>query len=93
MCIDMGLNFQSKMKSTAEEILRVGSENDHHHGLCAICLNKIVLQETALVKGCEHAYWFVTLLSIYYQIGQHKRLEPCHVVVDSKLYFYSRNYY
>lgn len=30
-----------------------------HYGVCAICLNKIVLQETALVKGCEHAYWFV----------------------------------
>lgn len=28
-------------------------------GVCAICLEKIVLQETALVKGCEHAYWFV----------------------------------
>ncbi|KAL8527427.1 hypothetical protein ACS0TY_005330 [Phlomoides rotata] len=27
-----------------------------HHGVCAVCLNKIVLQETALVKGCEHAY-------------------------------------
>lgn len=31
----------------------------YHFGDCAICLNKIVLQETALVKGCEHAYWFV----------------------------------
>ncbi|KAK2641086.1 hypothetical protein Ddye_022849 [Dipteronia dyeriana] len=30
-----------------------------HGGVCAICLDKIVLQETALVKGCEHAYWFV----------------------------------
>ncbi|WCJ43819.1 RING/U-box superfamily protein [Euphorbia peplus] len=25
-------------------------------GVCAICLDKIVLQETPLVKGCEHAY-------------------------------------
>ncbi|KAH6774866.1 hypothetical protein C2S51_013270 [Perilla frutescens var. frutescens] len=32
------------------------SEMNNHHGVCAICLNKIVLQETALVKGCEHAY-------------------------------------
>ncbi|KAL0435333.1 UNVERIFIED_CONTAM: hypothetical protein Sradi_0241200, partial [Sesamum radiatum] len=32
---------------------------NNHHGVCAICLNKIVLQETALVKGCEHGYWFV----------------------------------
>jgi hypothetical protein len=28
-------------------------------GFCAICLEKIAVQETALVKGCEHAYWFV----------------------------------
>lgn len=31
-------------------------------GFCAICLEKILLQETALVKGCEHAYWFVIAL-------------------------------
>ncbi|KAK3003681.1 hypothetical protein RJ639_018451 [Escallonia herrerae] len=37
-----------------------GCEN--HHGLCAICLNKIVLQETALVKGCEHAYCVTCIL-------------------------------
>ena len=36
-----------------------GSEFGSHGGICAICLDKIVLQETALVKGCEHAYWFV----------------------------------
>ncbi|XP_039013766.1 uncharacterized protein LOC120143522 isoform X2 [Hibiscus syriacus] len=30
---------------------------ENHSGICAICLDKIVLQETALVKGCEHAYW------------------------------------
>jgi len=33
--------------------------NGSHGGICAICLDEIVLQETALVKGCEHAYWFV----------------------------------
>ncbi|KAJ7013108.1 hypothetical protein NC653_002966 [Populus alba x Populus x berolinensis] len=27
----------------------------NHGGICAICLDKIVLQETALIKGCEHA--------------------------------------
>lgn len=32
---------------------------NNHHGICAICLNKIVLQEIAFLKGCEHAYWFV----------------------------------
>jgi len=28
-------------------------------GVCAICLDKIALQETALVKGCDHAYWYL----------------------------------
>ncbi|GFQ02901.1 protein scaf11 [Phtheirospermum japonicum] len=41
--------------AVVEDINQVGTTNDHH-GICAICLNKIVLQETALVKGCEHAY-------------------------------------
>lgn len=52
---DLFIEPQNKMKSTIEETHRVGSENNHH-GICAVCLNKIVLQETALVKGCEHAY-------------------------------------
>lgn len=45
-----------------------GASNDssHHYGVCAICLDKIMLQETALVKGCEHAYWFVFALSCPY---------------------------
>ena len=34
----------------------------NHGGICAICLDKIVLQETALVKDCEHAYWLVSSL-------------------------------
>lgn len=36
-----------------------GGGLDDCHGVCAICLEKIPLEETALVKGCEHAYWFV----------------------------------
>ncbi|KAM7497079.1 hypothetical protein LguiA_021493 [Lonicera macranthoides] len=35
---------------------------DDHHGDCAICFDKIVLQETALVKGCEHAYCVTCIL-------------------------------
>ncbi|KAG8053916.1 hypothetical protein GUJ93_ZPchr0001g30395 [Zizania palustris] len=31
-------------------------------GLCAICLDKIALQETALVKGCDHAYCVTCIL-------------------------------
>ncbi|KAH6810741.1 hypothetical protein C2S51_024503 [Perilla frutescens var. frutescens] len=38
------------------------SNVNDHHGVCAICLNKIVLQETALVKGCEHAYCVTCIL-------------------------------
>ncbi|XP_050238503.1 uncharacterized protein LOC126687993 [Mercurialis annua] len=34
----------------------------NHGGVCAICLDKIVLVETALVKGCEHAYCVMCIL-------------------------------
>lgn len=52
----LNLIFQKEMQSKAEND-EMGYGN--HSGVCAICLNKIVLRETALVKGCEHAYWFV----------------------------------
>jgi hypothetical protein len=42
-----------------KEIVGIGESESVDFGFCAICLEKIVLQETALVKGCEHAYWFV----------------------------------
>ncbi|PKA67012.1 hypothetical protein AXF42_Ash004503 [Apostasia shenzhenica] len=32
------------------------------HGFCAICLEKILIQETALVKDCEHAYCVTCIL-------------------------------
>lgn len=32
------------------------------HVVCAICLEKILIQETALVKGCEHAYCLTCIL-------------------------------
>ncbi|XP_071736224.1 uncharacterized protein [Rutidosis leptorrhynchoides] len=35
---------------------QLGDEN------CAICLDKIALKETALVKGCEHAYCVICIL-------------------------------
>jgi len=50
---------QSEMQSKVE-IEEKGCEN--HGGICAICLNLIVLQETALVKGCEHAYCVTCIL-------------------------------
>lgn len=41
----------------------------NHGGVCAICLDEIVLQETALVKGCEHAYWFVLPFSFIFRFA------------------------
>ena len=38
-----------------------GTGHGSHDGACAICLNKISLPETALVRGCEHAYWLVLM--------------------------------
>lgn len=53
--------------AVVEEINQEGCDTNSidinsHHGVCAICLNKIVLQETALVKGCEHAYCITCIL-------------------------------
>jgi hypothetical protein len=48
--------FQGEMESKVESSEKACG---NHGGICAICLDKIVLQETALVKGCEHAYWLV----------------------------------
>ncbi|KAI3905613.1 hypothetical protein MKX01_036522 [Papaver californicum] len=31
-------------------------------GICSICMDNIVLQETALIKGCEHAYCVTCIL-------------------------------
>ncbi|KAI4305928.1 hypothetical protein L6164_029254 [Bauhinia variegata] len=52
-------NQTSEMRSEAE-VHGVGFGN--HRGICAICLDNIVLQETALVKGCEHAYCVTCIL-------------------------------
>ncbi|XP_010482836.1 PREDICTED: uncharacterized protein LOC104761451 isoform X2 [Camelina sativa] len=41
-------------KKTQEVSNELGFGN--HGGCCAICLDTIPLQETAMVKGCEHAY-------------------------------------
>jgi len=38
------------------------SDNIANEGVCAICLDAICLQETALVKGCEHAYCVTCIL-------------------------------
>ncbi|CAL4972093.1 unnamed protein product [Urochloa decumbens] len=39
-----------------------GGDRVADFGVCAICLDKIALQETALVKGCDHAYCVTCIL-------------------------------
>lgn len=72
MLAELFYEWQSVMTgdcTAAEKNVNLGERDNNisiindHHGLCAICLNKIALQETALVKGCEHAYWFVRISS------------------------------
>ncbi|KAG2394585.1 uncharacterized protein HKW66_Vig0180370 [Vigna angularis] len=43
--------------------------NGSHGGICAICLDEIVLQETALVKGCEHAYCIFYALDLRIEVN------------------------
>uniref|UniRef100_A0A7C8YP93 RING-type domain-containing protein n=1 Tax=Opuntia streptacantha TaxID=393608 RepID=A0A7C8YP93_OPUST len=53
------LRDQGKMKGVEDEREKRGEEMSAvvvNDGVCAICLDNIELQETALVKGCEHAY-------------------------------------
>ncbi|BFG30175.1 hypothetical protein CerSpe_164480 [Prunus speciosa] len=50
---------QGEMQSNTDNVeKRCGN----HGGVCAICLDEIMLQETALVKGCEHAYCATCIL-------------------------------
>ncbi|GAB2287067.1 hypothetical protein Dimus_021452 [Dionaea muscipula] len=73
---------QGKMKgvvvevSEEEEEMRTAADHRHHHGLCVICLDKIVLQETALVKGCEHAYC-VTCILHWASYNEHYKCPQC----------------
>ncbi|XP_022756171.1 uncharacterized protein LOC111303918 [Durio zibethinus] len=67
---NLSIHDQDEMKN--EEAAGVeGFEN--HSGICAICLDKIVLQETALVKGCEHAYCVTCIL----QWATYRQMPTC----------------
>lgn len=55
------LSIQIEKGSSGVNV-NVNENGNDHHGVCAICLNQIVLQETALVKGCEHAYCVTCIL-------------------------------
>ncbi|CAE6110294.1 unnamed protein product [Arabidopsis arenosa] len=56
---DLALRNQDK-KKIQEEIHEPSFGN--HGGCCAICLSEIPLQETAMVKGCEHTYCVTCIL-------------------------------
>ncbi|KAL0888057.1 hypothetical protein Bca101_012040 [Brassica carinata] len=45
----------------------------NHGGCCAICLDTIPLQETAMVKGCEHAYCVTCIL----RWASYKEIHTC----------------
>ncbi|KAL6284602.1 hypothetical protein ACE6H2_015531 [Prunus campanulata] len=50
---------QGEMQSNIDNVKK---RCGNHGGVCAICLDEIMLQETALVKGCEHAYCATCIL-------------------------------
>ncbi|KAJ4724440.1 RING/U-box superfamily protein [Melia azedarach] len=56
---NLSVSDEGQMQSKSE-VLEMGFGS--YGGVCAICLDKIVLQETALVKGCEHAYCVTCIL-------------------------------
>lgn len=57
---DLSIKDLSENGSEKEDNHSVGFGT--HGAICAICLDKIALQETALVKGCEHAYCVTCIL-------------------------------
>ncbi|XP_038998977.1 uncharacterized protein LOC120124340 isoform X2 [Hibiscus syriacus] len=57
---DLSLQDQNQEMKNKGDVSEESCQS--HGGICAICLDKIVLQETALVKGCEHAYCVTCIL-------------------------------
>ncbi|KAL7151923.1 hypothetical protein ABFS83_04G064000 [Erythranthe nasuta] len=68
LAIETQTETEASCSSSVHEINQQGGcginnvNINNHHGFCAICWNTIVLQETALVKGCEHAYCVTCIL-------------------------------
>ncbi|XP_039014304.1 uncharacterized protein LOC120144268 isoform X2 [Hibiscus syriacus] len=56
------LSFQDQNQEVKNKGAVSEESCQSHGGICAICLDKIVLQEIALVKGCEHAYCVTCIL-------------------------------
>ncbi|XP_074310589.1 uncharacterized protein LOC141646611 [Silene latifolia] len=96
------VNDQVKMKGVEKE--EEGEEKGGgimtmvvvHNGVCAICLDSIELQETALVKGCEHAYCVNCILQ-WATYHEHPKCPQCkhpfeslsiHRALDGSLHDY-----
>ena len=60
--VDQRLQELSLLNQNTRRINDRECGNGKHEGICAICLNKMVLEEMALVKGCEHAYCVTCIL-------------------------------
>uniref|UniRef100_A0A1J3JPJ2 E3 ubiquitin-protein ligase ICP0 n=1 Tax=Noccaea caerulescens TaxID=107243 RepID=A0A1J3JPJ2_NOCCA len=56
------LSLQDQDEKKTEQVANNELSFGNHGGCCAICLNTIPLQETAMVKGCEHAYCVTCIL-------------------------------
>lgn len=90
---------QGKMKVVEEEEREEGGEMSSvavHNGVCAICLDDIELQDTALVKGCEHAYCVNCILQ-WATYHEHPKCPQCkhpfetlsvHRALDGSLHDY-----
>lgn len=79
-----------------EEEREKGGQMVIHDGVCAICLDNIELQETALVKGCEHAYCVSCILQ-WATYHEHPKCPQCkhpfaslsvHRALDGSLHDY-----
>ncbi|OVA16541.1 zinc finger protein [Macleaya cordata] len=55
-------NSEKEEESLDEKCMTSFGMMSETEGLCSICLETIALQETALIKGCEHAYCVTCIL-------------------------------
>ncbi|XP_010454216.1 PREDICTED: uncharacterized protein LOC104736009 isoform X2 [Camelina sativa] len=57
---ELALKDQDNRK--IQEVMIQEPSFGNHGGCCAICLSEIPLQETAMIKGCEHTYCVTCIL-------------------------------
>ncbi|RZC82973.1 hypothetical protein C5167_045761 [Papaver somniferum] len=53
---------EKEEESSASSLVDKCTMMSEAEGICSICMDNIVLQETALIKGCEHAYCVTCIL-------------------------------